>query len=282
MNSSTFNSKKYIITLIIVLFVYLIVSYSFEMYKKDFLEANFYGEFQNYPLTGRIDVINTGTSHGSVSFDWKNQGLINGVNFARSGQPLSYDMFLLENYRSQIKNAIIVVPISFHTLCMESRFFYPVDSIYNNSHAFIGLHQSRESISFLLNHRKDRPYYSDTFRDLDNVLPEIVPSKCELEIELINLEYIYSIYENFSETNKIILVTTPYYLPSLGEVDLFKDFYNNIDKVVSELELDYYDYSRDPRFNYSNLFYNKDHLNSEGRKLFTYLFTTEVLKNHLS
>lgn len=278
MNSSTFNSKMYLILIVIIVFLYGIFSFMFEVYKRNYLETNFYGEFQNFSLVGRIDVVNTGTSHGSVSFDWKSQEILNGVNFARSGQPLSYDLFLLGKYTSQIENAIILVPISFHTLCMESSFFSPVDSIYQNTMPFLGLHQTRYSVEFLLNHRDDRLFYDDAYENSDKVVPSYYPSRCDEVILQSNMNYITEISERFSNTNRIVLVTTPYYLPSLGDIDGFERFYKLVYKLVNHLNIEYYDYSRDLRFENVDYFYNRDHLNTEGRKLFTEIFIREALQ----
>lgn len=278
MNSSTFNSKLYIVLLVFVVFLYGIFNFSFEVYKRNYLENNFYGEFQNFSLIERIDVVNTGTSHGSVSFDWKSQRILRGVNFARSGQPLSYDFFLLEKYSSKIENAIVVVPLSFHSLCMETSFFSPVDSIYKNTMPFLGLHQTRYSIEFLLNHRDDKLFYDDFYENSDNAIPNYYPNQCDEAILRTNINYIIEISERFSNTNRIILVTTPYYLTSLGDIDGFQSFYMIVDKLINQLDLEYYDYSRDPRFNNAIYFYNRDHLNTKGRQLFTNIFITEILK----
>lgn len=279
MNSSISSSKKYLLILVSFIFLYGVISLSFEFYKRNFLETNSFGEFQHFLLTETIEVVNVGTSHGSTSFDWKSQEILNGVNFARSGQPLSYDLFLLEKYSSKIENSIIVVPISFHTLCMETSYFSPVDSIYKNTLPFFGLHQTKYSVEFLINHKNDKLFYDDAYSNPENILPDFYPEQCDKVIQQTNIDYIFSIYERFSDTNRIIIVTTPYYLPSLGDNSGFRSFYISINKVIEQLEIEYYDYSRDLRFNDINYFYNRDHLNTEGRKLFTEIFIREVLEN---
>ncbi len=52
--------------------------------------------------------------------------------------------------------------------------------------------------------------------------------------------------------------------------------------LSEELEVDYYDFSKDERFidDYT-LFYNGDHMNSKGARLFTNLFYEEVLSRYL-
>lgn len=279
MNSSISSSKKYLLILVSFIFLYGVISLSFEFYKRNFLETNYFGEFQHFILTETIEVVNVGTSHGSTSFDWKSQEILNGVNFARSGQPLSYDLFLLEKYSSKIENSIIVVPISFHTLCMETSYFSPVDSIYKNTLPFFGLHQTKYSVEFLINHKNDKLFYDDAYSNPENILPDFYPEQCDKVIQQNNIDYIFSIYERFSDTNRIIIVTTPYYLPSLCDNSGFRSFYTSINKVIEQLEIEYYDYSRDIRFNDINYFYNRDHLNTEGRKLFTEIFIREVLEN---
>jgi len=277
MSLSTSSSKVLLFVIVIVIITYGLLSLKFELFKGNYLKTNFYGEFQNFSLIESIDIVNTGTSHGSVSFDWKIQDKYNAINIARSGQPFSYDLFLLKYYQSKIENAIIIIPLSFHSLCMETTIFSPIDSIYNSTLPFMGLHQTRYSIEFLINHNKDRSFYDDFFEGSEEIKPDYIPTKCSDDIKKTNINYIMEILELFADTNRVIIVTTPYYLPSLGEIQDFENFYNEVYEIVYKFDLEYYDFSRDLRFNSPSFFYNRDHLNTKGRELFTAVFISEVI-----
>lgn len=82
-----------------------------------------------------------------------------------------------------------------------------------------------------------------------------------------------------------IFVTVPYLKEYTDEIrredpDFFEGFYEWINHVADELDVNYYDYSMDNRFIHDySLFYNGDHMNSYGAKKFTKILYDEVLEH---
>ncbi len=84
-----------------------------------------------------------------------------------------------------------------------------------------------------------------------------------------------------------IFVTCPYLEEYLNEIadkdnDFFDQFYDWINTMSTQLDVEYFDYSRDARFVHDyNLFFNGDHMNSAGATKFTDILYDEVLKQRL-
>ena len=80
-----------------------------------------------------------------------------------------------------------------------------------------------------------------------------------------------------------ILVTTPYLSEYTEEIknyapDFYDEFYSVINLVTESSGVDFYDYAFDERFSNSyNLFFNSDHLNKEGARLFTNILMDETV-----
>ena len=266
---------KRIITLnAIILFVYFLLSNVFLEWKDDYLVDHYAGEFQNFTFSSPVNVVNTGTSHGSVSFDWKSQKIVNGVNLGRSGQPFSSDLLLLNKYSSYIKDAVVVIPISFHSFCLGGESYTPVEGLFEENLPFLGIVQSTISIDLLRDSREDRSFPADDFPNYSLVTPSISPRlDCEASIIDTNIDLLIEVVKNYN----VVLVTTPYYTQSLREPEAFTQFYEIINGITDLYDVKYIDYSRDVRFNDHEYFYNATHLNTKGRQLFTEIFTDEVL-----
>lgn len=266
---------KRIITLnAIILLVYFLLSNAFLEWKDEYLANHYPGEFQNFTFSVPVNVVNTGTSHGSVSFDWKSQEIVNGVNLGRSGQPFSYDLLLLNKYSSYIKDALVVVPISFHSFCLVNENYPPVEGLFEENLPFLGMVQSTISMHLLRDSREVRSFPADDYPNHFGVTPSISPRlDCEASIIENNINLLIEVVKNYN----VVLVTTPYYLRSLREPEAFTHFYEIINGITDVYDVVYIDYSRDVRFNDHNLFYHATHLNTNGRLLFTDIFINEVM-----
>lgn len=82
-----------------------------------------------------FDVANTGSSHGSMSFDYSNyENAYNCVNLALRGQDVDYDYKILETYKDRIdENSFVFVVVTYITyfdnsIC-EDKSFNPADTI---------------------------------------------------------------------------------------------------------------------------------------------------------
>lgn len=106
-----------------------------------------------------------------------------------------------------------------------------------------------------------------------------------------NVEEIQALYAIVSICKKKdvtpIFVTVPYlkeYTDTIkkDDEDFFERFYYLIYSLSEELGVDYYDYSLDERFIHDySLFYNGDHMNSNGARKFTNILYAEVIKTIL-
>ena len=271
--------KKAIFLNLIILSIYFGTSFTISNWKENYLLNNYPGEFQNFTLTDDIDVVNVGTSHGSVSFDWKIVNDVKGINLGRSGQPFLTDEYLLEKYSDFLENSLLIVPISFHSFCLANEIYTPVAALFESALPFFGIVQTTASINLLSDSRGDRPFPADMFSNHNDVKPNLTPRlDCDKDTIDGNLE----ILSNLTNKYSVVLVTTPYYSPSLANINEFNEFYDLINSITTTYDLTYYDYSRDSRFNHSSYFYNSTHLNTKGREIFTKLFIEEVLEIYLN
>lgn len=99
-----------------------------------------------------------------------------------------------------------------------------------------------------------------------------------------NIKALYSMLTLCHEIGAVpILVTMPYlsYYPDAvrkNDPSFFTDFYGIINKFIADTGIKYYDYSEDKRFrNNTRLFFNSDHLNRKGARLFTDTLLLEAL-----
>jgi len=261
----------------ILIVVYALANLMFNVWKTDLVQEKFVGEFQTQELLNGIQVANTGTSHGSVSFDWKNNDRIHGINFGRSGQPPYWDLFLLDYYKDFLTDALIIIPISFHTFCMNEQ-YDPIESIYTSRLPFFGIGASQYSFDLIRREHNDKDFPSDSFNFERFSENTIKPSQCEKETIDNNLSYFSEIINSF---DNVVLITTPYYIPSLDHLNEFDWFYKKIETLSKEYSVKYYDYSRDIRFNDFTFFYNSTHLNTIGREKFTDIIIDEIVLNYI-
>lgn len=85
----------------------------------------------------------------------------------------------------------------------------------------------------------------------------------------------------FCKSKKItpVLVTTPYMVYYTEYIDdsFWNQFYATIDRICQEEQVQYYDYGRDDRFQYTfGYFADGDHLNDAGRTYFLQCLETDV------
>ena len=266
--------KRYLLIInLLLLICYAAINIAFSNWKNDILKSRFIGEFQTQEIVDSFQVVNTGTSHGSVSFDWKNNPDINGLNLGRSGQPPYWDRYLLEYYKGSLSDAVIIVPISFHTLCMSDE-YDPLYSLYESNFPFLGIGSTQYTMDLLNRFNKDKDIPFDSFNINDFSPASIRPRSCDTIDISRNIQHIEMIIEAF---DYVVLITTPYYHPSLDEISYFQSFYEAVNSIATDNNVSYYDYSRDERFSNTDYFYNSTHLNTLGRTKFTNIVIDEIM-----
>lgn len=98
------------------------------------------------------------------------------------------------------------------------------------------------------------------------------------------LDALYDLIKDCQAKGAIpVLITTPYLYEYTDEVnenteDFYEQFYSIINKVVSDTNVEYYDYAFDERFiNEYSYFRNSDHLNKNGASIFTDIIMQEIV-----
>lgn len=271
--------KKIIVTNGILLVIYLISNIVINIWLDDRINNNFTAPFFTFSMgENTYNVVNLGTSHGEVGFDWKNleHSYVKGLNLGLSGKPFKYDYFLLKYYRNNIDpDAVILLPVSFHSLCMSQSTYSPIDSVYDIQFPLLGMVR----LNYLWDFQSyPREYPSDEF--IKNYTPNsFKPTSCDNQVLEQSTSYINEIAKMYPN---LILITTPYYHDALADYSEFNDFYQTIWHISSKYNLMYFDYSRDERFYESRLFYDATHLNTDGREMFTRIVVNEIIEQFIS
>lgn len=271
--------KKIIIINCILIIIYLISNIVIRIWLDDKINDNFTAPFFSYSMGEKsYNVVNLGTSHGEVGFDWSDLDYpeIEGLNLGLSGKPFKYDYFLLDYYKNFIDpDAIILLPISFHSLCMSQSTYSPIDSVYNIHLPLLGMVRLNYLWDFI---SYPRDYPNDEFNN--NYIPKsTIPRKCNEEVIGNSISFINEIAKMYPN---LVLITTPYYQDALADYSEFSEFYQLIGIITKDNDISYFDYSRDERFSESSLFYDTTHLNSEGRKLFSNIVIKEIVEPNRS
>lgn len=244
------------------------------------INDNFTAPYLTYSMQGGIyNVVNLGTSHGELGFDWRNTNndVIKGLNLGLSGKPFKYDYFLLNYYENHIDlDAIILLPISFHSLCMTQDTYSPIDSVYNVKVPLFGMVRLNYIWDLLISYPKEYP--NDEFNS-DYISKSIIPIKCDHDILEKSINYISKIAQIYPN---LVIITTPYYVDALAEPFEFNEFYRVVNKITTEYNLPYFDYSRDVRFNHSSFFFDTTHLNTKGRRLLTNIVIEEIIESYIN
>jgi hypothetical protein len=272
--------KKLILFNLMIWILYFTANLLVLIFLDHSLNDNYLAPYFVYPM-GDIEynVVNLGTSHGEVGFKWdtdNENSHLRGLNLGLSSKPLKYDYFLLKYYESNIdSDALILLPISFHTLCMSNETYTPIDAIYNNNlplRGMVRLNILWDMISYPTN-------YPDDIFEPPSYPNSLVPIECDedkINDSVGYIEKIANIYDN------VVLLTTPYHHESLANIEEFNEFYSQVEYIQSLLNLTYYDYSRDLRFKSELYFYNSSHLNSKGRELFTEIVIDEIVNLYIN
>ena len=269
-------------------------------------------KFQHVP--SNIEVANIGSSHGVHSFNYEKYDDMSCFNFALLGQTLSYDWRILQNYGDNMKaGSVLFIPISYFSLyCRDeillnnfeskNETYYKIlsPSLVKNYSPMKGfLLKYCQAISYSpdvaiitaikskhVNAQNDEMKDTKDFKlsaenayrnhYLENLNDgKLVVNKEEMDALVHIIEY--------CKENGIrpILITTPFrqeYNEKWDE-DFYEMFYSDIEQIVSETDVEYYDYSHDVRFTSNESFFvDADHLNDDGAKSFTSIVFKEVLK----
>lgn len=264
-----------------------------------------------------IQICNFGSSHGICGFNYSRFPNLTCFNFALGSQYLSYDYRILQQFQDHLsENAVVFIDLAYFSFFGKDETTDP-DFLSKNRRYYYFLRDDLikeydAKTDFYLNYLPAlveenclslvKALFGLNNEDTWNteVTPETAaihgPKRYEDHVQSRldeNGNRMYSQGEIDAARDIALLchklgahpifVTTPYlseYPDAVQDNDpaFFDDFYRVIDKLCSETDTPYYDYSRDERFSgeYS-LFIDTDHLNRRGAEKFTCILLEEVL-----
>ena len=297
------KNKTYFILNLFFIILYVNVIYVFSQFYRNYMsETNYF-----LRLPKEIEIINLGSSHGMCGIEYPKE--IKGYNLALNSQTLHYDLKILNKYKDNIKKGgCIIVPISIFSFYglerVDNEKYYnfleysdiiggnrKTDFLYKNFYIFYNSRVLPGTLKNVFNSIINRKIsYQRNKRPVkiwskEELLEEAIKTTNQhLKLKEVNLNYIEEIFKICKEEKfNIILVTTPQtyiYNSIIGKENYQERIYNNILKLKEEYDFIYLDYSHDNRFeNNFSLFYDDDHLNEKGAKIFTKILLNDI-KNY--
>ncbi len=268
-----------------------------------------------------IEILALGNSHAYNGIDPR-QFDLETYNMAASNQSLYFDKRItLKHIDSLQKLKYVLISIDQHSLYFSSQgirdtwLYYDYDIKYKGknefwndvSHFWLG-YTPRIALSIvkdkILNHYSDpqskkqsedvikgyMPHYGS---DLSSFTPKSVASKAEFfnrevrksnEREEILIDLDDFLYKLKKRDITPILITLPMY-KNIYEY-LVKEYLdqnkNDILDITKRHNIEYWDFSNDEKGDDTSLFYNCDHLNEKGAKIFSEKINTKLLELTLS
>lgn len=257
-----------------------------------------------------VHIGNLGSSHGMYDFNYDsimNRGLT-CFNFANTSQSYDYDYAVLKEFGQYMDyNSVLFIPVSYFSFnnevtdnteaeAMSVRYYHflspqnipdynlYVDIVTNKLPILSAggdIVQMFPRLNTVLTvHAADSGIDVEEFaRKAQDRCGRHFENKDEYFLEE-RIENLYDIINYCKEHNITpVLVTTPFsiYYSNLVPKDFLQEFYATINKISSDTDVSYYDYSYDERF-YDHLEYfsDADHLNVEGAAYFTDILWNEV------
>lgn len=248
-------------------------------------------------VQGELEVVNVGTAQAKYAFDYQSVP-IHGCNMALYMNPLMYNIEILRNNRQKIAlNATVLITLQYPIfLCPnsheqsveEARRIRAAHEGYVKEETFL---QCLGTRNYRINHNK--------LWEVDQELYDLIHLGWEQEIgikgtvlqnqenEQVRMKRRYAVKDLMeliaycrSMSWRPILIGLPYsrelnnYVPWEFKE---KNFYEPIEKVTKEMDIAFFDYSADPRFEALDNYMNVWFLNQRGRKKFTRVVYEEIL-----
>ena len=268
-----------------------------------------------------IEIANVGSSHGFYNFNYSNWTKYVTFNFGLTGQRHFYSLQILKTYKNKLKKkAVILIPISYLEIKTASSpyfdsqlpFYYRiVDWKYLHKNTFRDMLLSyyfpifvtdkpyKALLMGLKEKDGDSEYVTIQYKKASDNMAEVTAwAKNDYETWMEDFNNSDGLEENLSALSNLIdfcldndlipvLVTTPlsqalnsYFDNDENFMSVFNLF---IKKITSKYpEVHYFTYSHDDEFqnNYS-LFFDANHLNVYGSKIFTDKLISELISNNI-
>jgi hypothetical protein len=255
----------------------------------------------------KLEIINLGTSHGS-NFDYRDCAL-NGLRINKAANTVYYDLqnyLYLNNQNYLSEDALIIIPVSYFAFGLDENRSdrYPNKSFVNEYYYYLPTDQI---FSFSMDKKVRLTILNiqDNFQDLieseevqikkkkkpinitDSTLNSQAISRVKHHRKLgefssqKSYRYLETLIEEIISNNHTpILVATPYhysYNENFGKDWLNIHYFSIMKDLSVKYNITYLDYSHDERLVCeTNYFANSDHLNPEGRKVFSSILFNDL------
>ena len=294
----------------LVLIIFLILTLNYR-YKNSEYYRSIYGLFRYESVPMDLDIVNFGSSENIMAVDFNIIPERKTFNFALHGQYLTLDERLLNSYKENFSDdTVVILPASFFTPYYDNELTDTVKGVY---YRILDIDQIPDlKIADLLLYRyfpllssKENVFESFSSLEYEELTFSELDAKVEDEFLLEHAEEYGQTYLNerikdatpnaecdasyhrildLCKENgwKPVLLTVPvhkYYREQFPE-DILALFYEYVDGLLQEYpDAIYLDYSTDGRFYTNNsLYYDSDHLNQDGRTLFTQILYDDLIK----
>lgn len=261
-----------------------------------------------------VEIANVGSSHGAYDFtyDGLSEDGYSCFNFGNVSQTYAYDLALLKEYGHYLEEGCVVfIPISYFSFnnetvneseaqalsvkyyhCLSPKNIPDYDLFTDIVTARFPILSAGEDLLKLLPEKLTVHAQEDVeTAEMDEAAVAEFANRAAARFDRhFNNKETYFLPERETQLLEVIdyckehgfipvLITTPfsvYYTDPVPE-DFLDRFYNTVNRIASDTNVNYYDYSHDSRFSENlTLFSDSDHLNAEGADYFMEILAEEV------
>lgn len=294
--------KRFIIKIMLISLAVLVM---FTLLNQVFINSDYfrteYADWTRFnEVPDKIEIANTGTSHGAAGFDYSDTGGINGFNFALAGQTFDYDLQMLRQHIGNFdENAVLMIPVSYISFSdigeervrkQNTRYYRILEPKYildfSISDYFLYKLFPVLTVDTEIIYIFRKPSVPASQRSEGRTFADYTPDEVRTAIENNKSQFfnIYS-YDPDSLGNLCSLVEFALekglapVLVTLPVTDAYaaacpayikEIFHDNIALVTQKYGIGHMDYGLSEEFSYDfSLFADSNHLNSTGARLFT-------------
>lgn len=261
-----------------------------------------------------VEIANVGSSHGAYDFtyDGLSEDGYSCFNFGNVSQTYAYDLALLKEYGHHLEEGCVVfIPISYFSFnnetvneseaqalsvkyyhCLSPKNIPDYDLFTDIVTARFPILSAGEDLLKLLPEKLTVHAQEDgETAEMDEAAVAEFANRAAARFDRhFNNKETYFLPERETQLLEVIdyckeheftpvLITTPfsvYYTDPVPE-DFLDRFYSTVNRIASDTNVNYYDYSHDSRFSENlTLFSDSDHLNAEGADYFMEILAEEV------
>ena len=290
--------KKFILETSIVIFLICISGFFLHQISLPSKLAN-----RIHNIDSKLAVINLGSSHGN-NFDYSNC-VLKGERINKEGNTLYYDLqnYIYLNKKNYLTDdAIVIIPVSYYVFGLDENrtdrgsddsfvndyyYYLPDEQIFSYSEKkrsslmIFTIQKNFYNLIFSANIVNEKNATNSTLKEHAN--SRVIHHKrlAGYSSKQKNVDYLESLINEVIKNKHLpLLVTTPYhntYNNNFGKEWLDENYFNIMHNISLKFNINYLDYSDDNRlFLKDDYFDNSDHLNYEGRKIFSSIIFHDI------